>query len=210
VDDFTPLAALADLPFVLAAPTRYKTLADLVSAGKAKPGSLSYGSAGAGSSGHLFMERFRIAAGFEAPHVPFRGTPEAMTEIMAGRLDLFPAPVASVIGLVQSGKLSALAVSSRNRLAALPQTPTTVEAGYPNSEYNFWIGAFLPQKTPEPIVQRLSAEIRTALADKEVGSRIAALGGQPMWMSPVDFTAFVRSELKVNAEIVKAAGYKPR
>ncbi|HEY8580148.1 MAG TPA: tripartite tricarboxylate transporter substrate binding protein [Beijerinckiaceae bacterium] len=210
VDDFTPLAPLADLPFVLAAPSKYATLRDFVAAAKAKPGAMNYGSAGAGSSGQLFVERFRIAAGFEAPHVPFRGTPEALTEIMADRLDLFPAPAAAVVALAQDRKLAALAVSSSKRLAALPDAPTTVEAGFPGSSYNFWIGAFLPPRTPDAIVQRLSAEIKTALADPDVAGKIVALGGEAMWMGPAEFAAFAREELKVNADIVKASGYKPQ
>jgi tripartite-type tricarboxylate transporter receptor subunit TctC len=194
----------------MAAPTRFKTLKDLVASGRSKPGSLTYGSAGAGSSGQLFVEQFRIEAGFEAPHVPFRGTPEALTEIMAHRLDLFPAPAAAVVALAQDGKLSALAVSSRQRLPALPQVPTTTEAGFPGSQYNFWIGAFLPPKADKVIVQRLSAEIKAALDSEDVARKISALGGQVMWMGPADFSSFVREEAKVNAQIVKASGYKPQ
>ncbi len=210
VNDFTPVTILAELPFVIAARAKYKTLKDLVNEGKAKPNSLNYGSAGAGSSGQLFIERFRIAAGFEAPHVPFRGTPEALTEIMGDRLDLFPAPAANVVGLAAEGKLSSLAISSRKRLPMLPQVPTTVEAGYPNSEYNFWVGALLPPKADPALVTRIHAQVKAALNNPDVQKKIEALGGQTAVLEPKDFTAFLHDELKLNADIVKASGFKPQ
>lgn len=210
IDDFAPVSALADLPFVLAARTRYRTLDDLVQAAKAQPGSLNFGSAGAGSSGQLFIERFRLAAGFEARHVPFRGTPEAMTEIMSDRLDLFPAPVSSAIELARDGKISALAVSSRTRMQSMPDLPTTIELGYPNSDYNFWVGAFLPAKTPADIVKRLHAEIVRALETPHVRKSLSALGGDPMPLAPEAFVRFLRKELEVNAEIVRLSGFKPQ
>jgi tripartite-type tricarboxylate transporter receptor subunit TctC len=209
-EDFAAVSALASIPFVIATKTQYKTLKELVDEGK-KPGSrILYGTAGAGSSGQLYMERFRIAAGFPATHVPFRGTPEGMTEVVAGRIDMYPAPALNAIELTKDGKVSSLAVSSAKRLPLMPNVPTSTEAGVPNAEYNFWVGAFMPAKTPTPVIDRLNREIIAALKVKAVADKIIALGGDPMPMAPAEFDTFVRKEIALNAEIVKASGYKPQ
>jgi tripartite-type tricarboxylate transporter receptor subunit TctC len=207
--DFTGISELADIPFVIATATRYKTLKDLISAGK-RPGShILYGTAGAGTSGQLFMERLRLAAGFPATHVPFRGTPEGMTELIAGRLDVYPAPALNALPLMKDGKIHVLAISAAKRLPLMPDVPTLAEAGVPQALYNFWIGAFAPAKTPKPIVERLNREVVAALNRKDVIEKIRALGGEPAPMSTAEFDTFVRKEIAVNAEIVKASGYKP-
>ncbi len=210
VDDFIAVSALANVPFVVTTATKYKVLKDLIDAGKRPGSTILYGTAGAGSSGQLFMERFRLAAGFAATHVPFRGTPEGMNEVIAGRIDIYPAPAANAIALAKDGKVSALAVSSPKRLPLMPDVLTLAEAGLPNAEYNFWVGAFLPAKTPQLIVERLNREIVAALQVKSVADRIIALGGDPMPMTPAAFDAFVRKEIAINAEIVKASGYVPQ
>ena len=209
-DDFSGISELADIPFVIASSTKYKTLNDLIAAGK-KPGSnILYGSAGAGSSGQLFMERLRLAAGFAATHVPFRGTPEGMNELIAGRIDVYAAPVLNALPLAKAGKINVLAVSSTKRLALMPDVPTLAEEGLPNALYNFWIGAFATAKTPKPIVDRLNREVVAALGRKDIADKIRALGGEPAPMTPAEFDAFVRKEIAINAEIVKASGYKPQ
>jgi tripartite-type tricarboxylate transporter receptor subunit TctC len=208
--DFAGISALADIPYVVTTATRYKTIKDLIDAGKKPNNRILYGSAGAGSSGQLFMERFRLAAGFPATHVPFRGTPEGMTELVAGRIDMYAAPAVNAISLSKEGKVSALAASSRKRLPLMPNIPTLAEVGLPDAEYNFWVGAFAPAKTPKAIIERLNREIVAALKRKEIADKIVALGGSPMPMSPSDFDAFIRKEITVNAEIVKASGYKPQ
>jgi tripartite-type tricarboxylate transporter receptor subunit TctC len=209
-DDFAGLSELADMPFIVAAATRYNTLADLIAAGK-KPGShILYGTAGAGSSGQLFMERLRLAAGFPATNVPFRGTPEGMDEVVAGRIDLYPAPALNALPLASAGKVHALAISATKRLALMPDVPTLAEEGLPNALYNFWIGAFAPAKTPKPIVDRLNHEVAIALLRKDIAEKIRNLGGEPTPETAVAFDAFVRKEIAVNAEIVKASGYKPQ
>jgi len=209
-DDFAGISELADIPFVIATSTKYNTLSDLIAAGK-KPGNhVLYGSAGAGSSGQLFIERLRLAAGFAATHVPFRGTPEGMNELIAGRLDVYPAPLLNALPLAKAGKIHVLAISATKRLALMPDVPTLAEEGLPNALYNFWIGAFAPAKTPKPIVDRLNHEVVTALKRPDIAEKIRALGGEPAPMSPAEFDAFVRKEIAVNAEIVKASGYKPQ
>lgn len=206
--DFVGISALADIPFVVVTTPTYKTLKDVIAAGS-KPGGIAYGSNGPGSSGHLFMEALRLAAGYPITHVPFRGTVEALTEVMTGRIDMFPAPALNAISLTAEGKLSSLAVSSPKRLTQMPAVATLAELGLPKATYQFWVGAFAPAKTPKAIVERLNREVVAALHTKETADRIAALGGSPMPMTTAEFDEFVRKEVALNAEIVKASGYQP-
>lgn len=209
-DDMTGIALLAHLPFTIATTTKYKKLADLVAAGRVTPTPLNYGSTGNGSSGHLFAERFKHAAKFDAKHVPFRGTPEAMTEVIAGRLDMFPAPIPSITELGDAGRVNVLAVSTAKRSSTLPDVPTTIEAGFPDSSYNFWMGSYIPAKTPREIIERLNAEVRKAVQDPATRAKLKLLGGEPEPMSVDEFNAFIKKEREVNAEIVKLIGYKPQ
>jgi tripartite-type tricarboxylate transporter receptor subunit TctC len=208
-DDFIPISGLADIPFVVSTTTKYKSMKDVMAAGS-KPGGIFYGTNGPGSSGHLFMEALRLAAGYPITHVPFRGTVEAMTEVIAGRIDMFPAPALNAINLTKEGKVSSLAVSSPKRLGLMPDVATLAEIGLPKAQYQFWVGAFAPAKTPKPIIERLNREVVAALHVKETADRIIALGGNPMPMTPPEFDAFVRKEIALNAEIVKASGYEPQ
>ncbi len=209
VDDFIPISGLADIPFVVSTTTKYKSMKDVMAAGS-KPGGIFYGTNGPGSSGHLFMEALRLAAGYPITHVPFRGTVEAMTEVIAGRIDMFPAPALNAINLTKEGKVSSLAVSSPKRLGLMPDVATLAEIGLPKAQYQFWVGAFAPAKTPKPIIERLNREVVAALHVKETADRIIALGGNPMPLTPAEFDAFVRKEIALNAEIVKASGYEPQ
>lgn len=209
-NDFVPVGALADVPFFVGTAVKYKTLKELIETAKKPGGNILYGTAGAGSSGHLFMEQLRLTAGYPVTHVPFRGTPEAMTEMVAGRLDMYPTPAANAIPLSRDGKISALAVSSPKRLPTMPDVATLRELGLPDAEYQFWVGAFAPAKTPRPIVERLNREIAAALKVKEVVDKLLALGGTPMPMTQPEFDAFVKKEIALNAKIVKAAGYQPQ
>jgi tripartite-type tricarboxylate transporter receptor subunit TctC len=209
-DDFAPISAIADIPFLVGTATKYKTLRELIEAGKKPGASILYGTAGAGSSGHLFMEQLRLAAGYPITHVPFRGTPEAMTEMIAGRLDLYPTPAANAIPLTRDGKISSLAVSSPKRLPTMPEVATLRELGLPDAEYQFWVGAFAPAKTPRPIVERLNREIVAALNVKDVADKILALGGSPLPMTVAEFEGFVKKQIELNARIFKAAGYQPQ
>ncbi len=208
-DDFIPISALADIPFVVSTTTKYKSMKDVVAA-SSKPGGIFYGTNGPGSSGHLFMEALRLAAGYPITHVPFRGTVEAMTEVIAGRIDMFPAPALNAINLTREGKVNSLAVSSPKRLPLMAEVPTLAEVGLPKAQYQFWVGSFAPAKTPRAIVERLNREVVAALQVKETADRIIALGGSPMPMTPAEFDAFVRREIALNGEIVKASGYQPQ
>ena len=151
--DFAAVVSLGSSPNVLVvSPAKdFKTAQDLVTAAKARPGSFNFASAGVGSATHLSAERFRMAAGFEAVHIPFRGGAEAITEVLAGRADFYFCPLGTALPQVREGKLLALAVSSPKRAALLPDVPSVVEL-FPNSDYAFWIGVFMPAKTPRDIV----------------------------------------------------------
>jgi len=208
--DFAGVTPLINVPLVLiVSPNKYKTLADLVTAAKAKPNAVNYATVGYGAAAHLTAERLRLSAGFEAQQIPFRGAPEAVTEVLAQRVDFFFSPTLSAIPLVRDGKLNAVAVSSSKRAASLPEVPTTMEAGYPNSDYNFWVGMFVPVKTPRPVVEKLYQETRKAMALKSVQDKLAALGGEPMSMTPAEWDKFLQAEIAMNSDLVKAAGIKP-
>src|SRR6476469_1235341 len=207
--DFTGITALASLPNVLVtAPDRFKDVRDLVEQARAKPGTLNYGSAGNGSATHMNAEVFRFAAGLQAQHVPFKGTPEALTEAMAGRIDWFFAPMVSALSLVESGRLKALAVGTAKRSDVLPQLPTTVEAGVPGSEYLFWVGLFAPARTSAAIVDRLHDEVVKIMASADMKERLDKLGAEPFLMSPAAFDKFIVDETEKTQLIVRAAGSK--
>ena len=180
--DLSGVIPLGNMPVVMAVNPKkgYKTLADFVNYARKNPGAINYASAGAGNSSHLNGERFRLAAKFEAVHVPQRGAPEALTEVIAGRLDFYFAPLLNSITFLREGTLQALAVSGSQRASALPDVPTTVEAGYPNSEYNFWAGVFVPAKTPPAIRNKLHAEIVKALKSPVLSDRLKKLGADPI------------------------------
>ena len=183
---------------------------DLVRAAKAKPGTMSYASAGVGTATHLNGERFRLGADIEVLHVPFKGTPEALTEIIAGRVDYYFCPVNAVLPMIAEKTLLALAVGSTKRSAALPDVATTVEAGVPNSDYNFWVGMFMPSKTPRDVVQRLHQETAKALDSKEVRDSMAQLGAESMLKGPDEFDAYIRAEIVTNAAAGESGGDRRR
>lgn len=206
--DFVPVTPISSTPNVLViSPSRnMKSLQDLLAYARANPGKLNFASAGQGSATHLNAEKFKLAARIDAQNVPFKGSAEAVTEVMAGRVDYYFSPIAPVIGQIRNGQLVPLAVGSPKRAAALPQVPTTAEAGVPGSEFNFWIGMFAPKGTPAAIVNRLQDEVVKALATPEVKERFAALGADAWTLEPAAFDAYIRDEIKSNAALVKAAG----
>jgi tripartite-type tricarboxylate transporter receptor subunit TctC len=176
--DFSGVTPLGNLPNVLViAPSKnIRSVKDLVAAAKAKPGTVTYASAGAGSATQLNAERFRLGAGFEGVHVPFKGTPEALTEILTGRVDYYFCPVISVLQFIKEGKLLALAAGSTKRSSALPDVQTTLEAGIPNSDYNFYVGMMVPSKTPRAIVDTLYQNVVKVLQNADTKERMAKLG----------------------------------
>lgn len=209
--DLTGVTPIVAMPNVLVvSPQRgWKRVADLVAAAKAKPGALNYASAGVGSATHFNAEKFRLQAGLDAVHVPFKGTPEAMSDVVGGRSDWFFAPLSSALPLIRDGKLQALAVSTARRSSQLPDVPTTLEAGVPGSDYTFWVAFVVPSATPAAAVARLQQEVARALAQPELKDKLARLGAEPMVMGSDEFNAFLRQEVEVAARVAKAASLRP-
>ena len=208
--DMIGVALLAQFPVVVTSSLKYRTLAELVAAGRLKPSPLTFGTLGLGSSGHLATERFMRAANFTGTQVPFRGTAEAMTELIAGRLDMYSGVAPNAADLARAREINVLAIEAHKRSAFFPDVPTTIEAGFPNSDYNFWMGSYMPAKTPRAIVERLNSEVRNALRDEAIRSKINQLGGEVEIMSVDEFNAFIDKERNANAEIVKLIGFTPR
>ncbi len=209
--DFAAVIPLGISPNVLVvSPAKgFKTVGDLVAAAKAKPEGLTLASVGVGSATHLSGERFCFSAGVKAVHVPFKGGAEAMAEVMAGRVDFFFGPVGLVLPLVQADKLTALVVSGTARAAALPDVPTTREAGFAEAEYPIWFGLFAPAKTPSPVLDTLHDQVLKALQAGGIHDRLSALGVDPMVRTRAAFAAYVDKQFAVNADLVKAIGLKP-
>ena len=208
--DFAAVVAIGISPSVLVVPPAkgMKSAAELVVAAKARPNALNFSSVGIGTATHLSAERFQSSAGMQAVHIPFKGGAEAMTEVIAGRVDFFFGPVALVLPQIRDGKLTALAVNTAARSAALPDVPTTREAGFRDAEYPIWFGLFAPAGTPRDIVERLNRETIKAVQSLKVREKFTALGVDPMPMSPEEFAAYVGREVALNAMLAQNAGLK--
>jgi tripartite-type tricarboxylate transporter receptor subunit TctC len=206
VQDFAGVTTLGSLPMVLViSPDKnIKTLKEFVAAAKSR--TMNYAAAGIGSPPHLTMERFRLAAGFEGQLVPFRGAPEALTEIIAGRVDVYFSPLTPAMPFIKDGKLIALAVGSNKRASALPDVPTTVEAGFPDTDFDFWIGMTVPKKTPRDLIAKMHQETASALEDAGVKEKLAKLGVEPLIMSPEAFDQRIAREAPIAVALAKAAG----
>ena len=207
--DMQPVAMVATIPTILVgAPGRYKSVQDLVSAAKAQPGKLVCSDAGIGSATHMNFERFRFSAGIEVINVHTKGVSEALTEVISGRADCYFALVFQAKRMVDGGKVVALATGSPKRSGLMPDVPTTLELGYPNSDYNFWVGALVPSKTPRAIVDKLHADITAEVQSPAITEAIRKLGCDPLPMSVKEFEALVARELEENAALIKKAGIK--
>jgi tripartite-type tricarboxylate transporter receptor subunit TctC len=207
--DFLPVAMLGVQPNLLVTSKQdgFTSVADLVAAAKAKPGTLTFASAGIGSSSHMAGERLRLAAKIDVRHVPFRDT--GLTEVMAGRIDFYFIPLAAAASALGSGKLDVLAVSSPKRVALLPNVPSIVEAGYPDAIFRFWLGLSAPANTPQPIVDKLHDAVEKALQDPALQERLARLGVEPEQMSVEAFGQFVKDDLASTVQLAKDAHIEP-
>ena len=200
------VATVATIPTVMITqPNKYKNVQEFVDQAKANPGKTVCSDAGLGSATHMAFERFRFAAGFEALNVHTKGPGEALTEVIAGRSDCYFALIFQAKKMVEAGKVGALVLSGPQRSALMPELQTTEEAGYPNSAYNFWVGALVSSKTPRPIVELLHKEITALVESPEVSAQIKKLGADPLPMSIKDFESMIARELKDNAELIKKA-----
>ena len=186
----------------------WRTLQELVAAAKAKPGTFNYGSAGVGTATHISAERLRLAAKFEATHIPYKGGPEALADVLAGRIDFYYCPISTAIPLVRDGRLLALAVSTPTRADALSEVPTSLEAGYPDSDYTIWYGVFVPAKTSQAIVDTFYAAAVKALQSPTTRAKLTQLAVDPLPMTPAEFDKRVADEITANEKLIKAAGIK--
>jgi tripartite-type tricarboxylate transporter receptor subunit TctC len=210
--DFVDIVPLSMAPNVLVVPVNspHKSLMDLVSHAKAKPGAINFGHAGVGSGTHLNTEKLIAAADIKVTQVPFKGTPEVVQALFSNSVDCYWAPISAGMAHIKSGKLRALAVSSSKRSPALPEVPTTGEAGVRGADAPLWFGVWGPAGVPADIVGKINADVRKALADPGVRERLANLGNDAMDMSPQEFARFVRSEIDDYQRVVRAAGIKPQ
>jgi tripartite-type tricarboxylate transporter receptor subunit TctC len=210
--DLSAVAMLGSLPSVLIVPPSLgvSSVKELVAMLKAKPGQLNYATAGVGSGAHVNVEKFNVAAGVKALHVPLKGTPPILTETMAGRIQYAFVPAVSSMGLVKDGKVKPLAVSTSKRIAALPEVPTLGEAGFPDGESTFWLALLAPVKTPAAIIGQINAEVLRALQSAEVKERLAKLGTESMPMTPADSDAFIRREHDELGKVMHDAGLTPQ
>jgi tripartite-type tricarboxylate transporter receptor subunit TctC len=208
--DFAGISLTATGPaLVIVAPNLgIKTIGDLIALAKAKPGQLNYASAGVGSGSHFAVELLKNQTGMDILHIPYKGIPEALTETMAGRTQVFIAPYASAINLVKEGKAIAVAVSSLKRMSDMPHVPTVAESGAPGYQWIFWYGLLAPAKTPRAVVDKLSAEIASILKQPEVRQRFGPLGIEPVTSSPEEFDKLIANEVATFTRLAKAGNIK--
>jgi tripartite-type tricarboxylate transporter receptor subunit TctC len=184
----------------------WKTARDLVAAAKAKPGSINYSSAGVGTATHLTAEKFRLSAGFEAVHIPYKGGAEALADVLGGRVDFYFCPISTALPFIMDGRVVALAVSTPTRASALPNMQTTLEAGYANSDLAIWYGVLMPAKTPRAIIDKFHAAGTKVLATPAMREKLKQLAVDPMPLAPAEMDKFVADEIAANGKLIKAAG----
>jgi tripartite-type tricarboxylate transporter receptor subunit TctC len=207
--DFVPAVLIGTSPNLLVASAQsgFKTVADVVAAAKAKPGTLTFASAGIGSSSHMAGERFRLAAKIDIRHIPFRDG--GLTEVMAGRIDLYFIPLAAAASALNNPNLSLLAVSAPKRVPLLPNVPSIVEAGYPDAVFRFWNGLSAPAKTPRPVIDKLHDVTQQALNGPTLREKLAKLGVEPAQISVDEFGKFFAGDLAATVQLAKEAHVEP-
>jgi tripartite-type tricarboxylate transporter receptor subunit TctC len=187
----------------------WKTVQEFIAEAKAKPGSISFGSVGTGSAVHISAEKFRLAAGFEATHVPYRGGAEVIADILGGRVDFYFCPLATALPLIRAGQVRALVVSTPTRVADLPDVPSPPEIGLKDANSTIWFGVFMPSKTPRDIVDKFHAAGLKVLADPAMQASLRQLGVEALPMTPQEMDAFIVREIAANLAVIKAAGITP-
>jgi tripartite-type tricarboxylate transporter receptor subunit TctC len=209
--DFAGITPFGALPNVLIiSPSKgIKTIQELVAAGKAKPGTLNYASVGVGSGTHFSVEKFKLSSGLDAQHIPYKGGPEALTDVIAGRVDFYFCPINTALPHIREGRLIALVTSATARSPELPDVPTTAEAGYKDADFPVWIGLMAPAKTSRAVVEKLHAETVKAIRLPATQERLMKTGVAQMILTPTEFDARIRAEIAANGAVAKAAGIKP-
>src|SRR5262245_5128394 len=210
IKDFAPASQIAvSTSVMLVSPALgAKSVKDLIALAKQKPGQLNFGSSGVGSGTHLNAEQFRFAAGIDVVHVPYKGVPETLIDLMTGRIHYFLSPLVPAMPLLKEGKLIALAVTTPRRSAVLPDVPTMAEAALPGYEFQAWFGVFAPARTPRPIVEKLSKEVARIVDLPDIKKQMQAQGEEGRTSSPDEFAKFVRAEIDKISRIVKQAGVR--
>jgi tripartite-type tricarboxylate transporter receptor subunit TctC len=208
VHDFTPVGMLAEFPFVVVVSKNFPahSIKELIALAKSRPGEINYASAGNGTGQHLSMEMFKLMTGINLTHVPYRGAAPAYTDVMSGQVPVFIDNLASGLGQITGGNVRALAVTGKTRSPLLPDVPTVEEAGVPGYVYYTWFGLWAPRNTPQPIADKLHAEIKKAVANPTVKAKILAAAGEPLDMPLADINPFLEAEIAKWADVVKRAG----
>ena len=211
IRDFASVTMMSTAAYYLVVPPslEVRSVKDLIALAKARPGQLNFTSAGTGSATHFGGEMFKHSAGIDIVHVPHKGIPEALTDTMAGRVQMFMAPFGSTVGLIKDAKLRALAVSTKQRTRMNPELPTIAESGVPGFQYDSWGALFAPAKTPRAVIGKLNREIGRALKIPEVEQRLNLIGMEPAPSSPAELDKFVAEQLKIAADLARKAGIKP-
>jgi tripartite-type tricarboxylate transporter receptor subunit TctC len=207
VRDFTAVGMMAEFPFVLVVSNDFpaRSVKELIALAKSKPGELNFASAGNGSGQHLSGEMFKLMSGTNLTHVPYRGAAPAYADVMTGRTPVFFDNLASALGQIKGGNVRAVAVTGKERAPLLPDVPTIAESGIPGYENYVWFGLWAPRETPRPIVEKLYAEVKKAIASPAVKERILADAGVPIDMPLADIEPFLKSEIAKWADVVKRA-----
>ena len=208
--DFASVGPMIVLPNVVIVPPQrgWRTLHDLLTTARAKPRAYSYGTGGSGTGTHMSAERFRIRAGIDAVQVPYKGSPEVLAEIISGRIDWSIVPLSTALGQIKEGRIQALALAADRRSPQLPDLPTLAEAGLKDADFPFWVGMFVPSKSPAAARRRLHDETRRTMQQPEVRERLMKLGAEIVLMTPEEADAYVKAQAEVSAAIVKAANIR--
>jgi len=208
--DLVPIVLVADAPLVMVVPANspFKTVADVVAAAKKKPGDVTFGSPGNGTVAHLTGELFQTAAGIKFQHIPYKGSAQALTDLMGGQVQVYMSSIPTALSHIKGGKLRAIAVTSPKRAPSLPDVPTISEAGYKGFDANTWFGLVAPAGTPAPIVSKINAEVNRILKMPDVKEKFAAEGGGPLGGTPQEFAALLKSDYTKWGKVVKDSGAK--
>jgi tripartite-type tricarboxylate transporter receptor subunit TctC len=207
VNDFEPVGMLGQFPFALVVSNNFPahSVKELIAMAKEKPGAINYASAGNGTGQQLSMELFKLMTGINLAHVPYRGAAPAYTDVMSGQVPVFIDNLASALGQIKGGSVRVLAVTSKERSPLLPDVPTIAEVGVPDYVYYTWFGMWAPKGTPQPVIDKLYAEIKKAQATPAVKGRIAELAGETLDMPLADIKPFLKAEIARWADVVKRA-----
>ena len=211
VRDFAGITLTSTACYVLVVPATLsvKTTQELIALAKAKPGQLNYGSGGTGSGAHFAAEMFKHTTAIDAVHVPYRGIPEALTDLISGRLHFFMSPLASAVSLVRDGKIRAIAVTAKKRVAVYAEVPTLAESGLPGYQWDSWSGLLAPAKTPRPIIERLNREITRVLNQPEIQQRLLSMGAEAAPNTPAAFDKLIAEQVALTIKLAGQAGIKP-